>query len=172
MFKSAHSALSWAAQVHCTEIIDGPSINNMRGYRPTTSNELLLGLTQEQAHMQAEKILDYARGLSDPACGEYILVKYCRVDKLDDVMKRVMAGLLYSGAVYQRGIRKLVLSYMGAKVTHRELREALHCGNDAVYKYRDQVFNVLDKIHSRAIGEVETKMVAAGLVEGSYRVAV
>ncbi len=172
MFKSVEGVLNWAALIKSTEIIDEPSINKMRGRLYGTSNELLIGLSPQQIHMQAEEIFCCVIDMDDKAASEYILAKYFYQPKFEALMTRVMASLLYSGGVYRRGIQSLALEYIvNKKVTHRELRQQLHCGNDNVHKFRDQVYAALDKVHNRAIGELETKFIDARLIAGYDNVA-
>lgn len=53
MFQSADSALKWAALMRSTLIIDGSSINDMCGKpKPTTTNDLLRGLSPQEAQQQ------------------------------------------------------------------------------------------------------------------------
>lgn len=170
MFQSSDHALRWAASVKYRDIIDGPSINGMCGKsRRSTDNVLLMSLTPQEAQLQSEHIFKHVYSINDIAYQQYIAAKYLYKDDIEDLIRRVLSGLLYSaGGLHRRDIRKLVLAYCGAKVTKKELRESLHCDSNKVNQLEMQVYDVLDVIHNRVMGELETKMVEAGLVYGSY----
>lgn len=169
MFVSVDSALKWSAMMVTIDSTQLPSINRMYGRPPpSTNNDILIGLTQEQARMQAEEILGLVVDLNDPACTEYINSKY-RYDNLGEtLMSRVMSGLMYSGGVNQRDIRSLVAQYIGWRsYSHRELRKDLHCKNNEVSKYRNAVYNSLDAIHRKSMDYLDDRMKRCGLVEST-----
>lgn len=166
MFLSVNSALRWASLMVEIDNCQLPSINRMYGTPPlSTMNELLRGLTQEQARMQAEQMLHIVSELSDPACEQYINAKYRYSDDWGIVMNRVMSGLMYSGGINQRDIRSVVAMYLGrGSVSHRQLRKELKCMNRDVVKYRNDVYNILDMIHTKVMNHMDARMKEKGLV--------
>lgn len=168
MFRSAESALLWAAQVNTLVDCKQSSIYKMLpSHRSSTNNALLQGLTLRECKMQANNIFDMSNRLSDEVLCSYIAAKYKREDGIDKVQNRVMGRLMYGGTISNRGIRKLVLMYMfNHRVTKRELREELQCGSDKVADYHKRVFEILDVIHTSAIGELEGLMIESEIVEG------
>lgn len=166
MFKNPDHALRWAASVKYRVIVDAPSINRMCG-KPTRtlSQELTMGLTPQEAQLQSELIFKHAYALNDKAYHQYISAKYLFKNEIDSLIQRVLSGLLYSSGIHRRDITKLVLAYCGAKVSRKELRDSLHCRGDKVSKLESQVYNVLDSIHYRVMGELETSMIESGLVQ-------
>lgn len=170
MFNDVDSALRWAAQMQAVGIYDPPSINGMCGkQRRSTDNELLIGLTPQQMQLQASLILRFISNVGGDDCKQYLLARYCKSDDIALLMSRVLSsGLLYSSGVNQRGIRKLVMQYLGRlNLSHRELREELRCANGSVNKFRDQVYTSLDGIHYRAISQVDNMMAEAGLIKSA-----
>lgn len=166
MFIDAERTIGWALDMKCRMIIDGSAINRMCGKAsPTTTNELIRGLSPQEAHIQAEQIFKLVNGLSDPACRQYLLAKHNITDKIDDIMSRVFARLLYSGGIYRRDVSKVVLKYMGVKYTKDEIRESLKCGRDKVDDFISKVYDIMDDIHYNALNDVEHKMMNAGLIE-------
>ena len=92
MFQSADSALRWAALMRNTLILDGSSINDMCGKpTPPTRNGLLMGLSPQEAQQQAANIVSYANAIKDPVCVQYIQAKYFFIDKLEDIVHRVLS---------------------------------------------------------------------------------
>ena len=166
MFRDAEKTIEWALDMKCKMIIDGSSTNRMCGkQRPTTINDLIRGLSPQEAHLQAEMIFKLVEGLSDPACRQYLLAKHNLTDKIDDVMNKVFARLLYSGGIYRRDVSKVVLRYMGVKYTKDEIRESLKCDRNKVDDFMSKVYDIMDDIHHNAINDVEEKMMNAGLIE-------
>ena len=168
MFPSADGALKWAATMRYTMIIDGSSINDMCGKpKPATTNELLMGLSPQEAHQQAEKIITYVDSIRDPVCVQYIQAKYFFVDKLEDILNRVLSGLLHAvGGTHRRDIRLIVQSYIGVRATRRQVRAALRCRMAEVIKIEDAVYRQMDKVHHRTMSELELKLIEAGLING------
>lgn len=165
MFKSVDSVVEWAATIKCTMILDGPSIHGMYGARRSTMNELLMGLSPQEAHEQAEMIIRHIDDLSDPACSQYLLARNHLTDKINNVMDRVFARLLYSGGIHNRDVRKVVLRYMGADIGKREIRESLHCDRNKVDHFITKVDEIMDAIHYQAINDLEERFVNSGLIE-------
>lgn len=169
MFKNPDNALRWAASVKYREIVDGPSINRMLASPQYASlQELTYGLTRQEAQLQSELIFKHVYSMSDKAHQQYILAKYLYKNEINDLIQRALSGLLYSGGVHRRDITKLVLAYCGARVSKSELRKSLHCEMGKVKLLEKQVYDVMDKIHYRVMSELETSMIEAGLVQGSY----
>ena len=166
MFENPDHALRWAASVKYRSIIDAPSINRMCG-KPTraSSQELTMGLTPQEAQLQSELIFKHAYAIQDKAYHQYISAKYLFKNEIDSLIQRTLSGLLYSGGLHRRDITKIVLAYCGSKISRKELRESLHCGMHKVNRLEKQVYDVLDVIHYRVMGELETSMTEAGLVK-------
>lgn len=165
MFRNPDQALRWAASIKCRNIIAGPSINRMYGHaRRSTDNPLIMSLSLQEAQLQAEMIFKCAYDLGDRAYSQYIDVKYLHKNEMDALSERILSMLLYSGGVHRRDISKLILAYCGTKITKRELREVLRCDRNAVSKLEKQVYDSLDIIHYRAMGEIEARMIELGLV--------
>lgn len=165
MFRDAEKTIDWALDMKCKMIIDGSATNRMCGKQnPTTLNDLIRGLSPQEAHLQAEMIYRIVEDITDPACKQYLLAKHNLTDKIDDVMNRVFARLLYSGGIYRRDVSKVVLKYMGVQYTKDEIRESLKCDRNKVDDFMGKVYDIMDDIHYNAINEVENKMMNAGLV--------
>ncbi len=168
MFRNADSAMRWAGLQKHRLIIDSPCINTMQQVNSShgLSNDLVEGLTPQQRQLQAETIHRYAMDLTDQAASEYLQIRYFCADKYDALMNQVLSRLLYSGGVRRRGIQDLMLEYVGRKqLTQRDLRHVLKCDANAVARYKDQVYAALDSIHYRAMGQIEERMIEAGLIE-------
>lgn len=169
MFDSPHSALRWASLMKHTLIIDGSSINDMCG-KPhiSTSNELLKGLSPQEAQQQAANIFNYASSLTDPICSQYLKSKYFFLSSIDTIVQRVMGNILHAaGGTNRRDISVVVESYLGTRVSKREMREKLRCRAADVQKIEKQVYDAMDKIHYRAIDELQCKLTEAGLIKYS-----
>lgn len=166
MFHDADSALKWAAKIKCTLIIDGSSVNDMCGKpRQSTTNELLMGLSPQEAQQQADMIIRYASSIHDPICAQYLQAKYFFMNKIDDIVHQVLAGLLHAiGGTNRRDIRLVVQSYLGSRVTRRQMRQSLRCRASDVVRVERDVYRVMDGVHYRAINEIESKFADAGLV--------
>jgi len=168
MFQSADSALRWAALMRNTLIIDGSSINDMCG-KPShsTDNDLLRGLSPQEAQQQAANIVSYATSLQDPVCVQYLQAKYFFVTSIDNIIHRVMAGLLHAvGGTNRRDVSLVVQSYIGARVTHRQMRAALRCRASDVRRIESDVYKVMDTVHSRAMSELKSKLIDVRLING------
>lgn len=171
MFRNPDQALRWAASIKCRDIISGPSINRMYSHaRRSTDNPLIMSLSLQEAQLQAEMIFKCAYDLGDRAYSQYIDVRYLHKDEMDALSERVLSMLLYSGGVHRRDISKLILAYCGTKVTRRELGDSLHCRWSDIKKLERQVYDSLDAIHYRVMGEIESKMIESVLVYGSSNV--
>ena len=166
MFQSADSALKWAALMRNTLILDGSSINDMCGKpTPPTRNGLLMGLSPQEAQQQAANIVGYANAIKDPVCVQYIQAKYFFIDKLEDIVHRVLSGLLHAaGGTHRRDIRLIVQSYIGVRATRRQMRAALRCRMADVIRIEDNVYRQMDKVHHRTMGELEEKLIEVGLI--------
>ena len=168
MFKSAESALIWAGEVRATQLVKLPSTNRMC-WKPGrgTDNDVLIGLSDEERHRQADNIYSVAIALADPVSAAYLCAKYFDdTDNVSRIVSRVHMSLSERSIDYTI----LILSYIGAKIGSREItckmiRDALCCGGGRVGQYRKMIFDIMDKIHYRAIDEVRTKLVSARLVE-------
>ena len=172
MFENPDHALRWAASVKHREIVDGPSINRMFvSPQHSSLQELTSSLTRQEAQLQSELIFKHVYSMNDKAYHQYISTKYLRTNEMDSLIQRVLSGLLYSGGIHRRDITKLVLAYFGFKISKEDLRDSLHCKRGKVDQLRKQVYDVLDSIHYRVMGELETSMIEAGLVEGTPRCA-
>ena len=68
-----------------------------------------MGLSPQEAHLQAEQIFKHIESLSDGACRDYLYARYCYVERFDELMQRVFSRLLYSGGIHNRDVRKVVL---------------------------------------------------------------
>lgn len=166
LFKSAHSALQWAFTVASIPIVKQPSINKMFGKPPRpTENDLLIGLTREEACKQAQNIIGMVNRLDDVAMKQYLFAQYGRkmdARSIDAVMMRVLSSL-GSGVTRRRGISKIVLKYLGCDIGVREIRDSLQCNRNDVYKYEQMVYGVLDTIHNNALSRLEEEMREKGL---------
>lgn len=167
MFHDVDSALRWAARIKCTLIIDGSSINDMCGKpRHSTTNELLMGLSPQEAQQQADNIIKYASCLSDPVCSQYVHAKYLFLSSVDDLVNRVLSNITHATTgTNRRNISLVVQSYFGNKATRRELRESLRCRNSDVKRLQDGVYTAMDKVHYRAMCELEEKLIDVGLMK-------
>ena len=161
MFDNAEYALRWAAQVKSTELYKAPSINKMCG-KPnrTTLNELLIGLSPDETRKQADNIHSMVINLSDPVAENYLLAKYFYEPDITRLMSRVHISLTDRS----RDMTILIKSYLGHRITHRTIRDALGCNNNSVADYKRIVFDLMDKIHYQAIDQIDRKMKFAGLV--------
>ena len=168
MFQSADSALKWAAKLKCTLIIDGSSVNDMCGKpTPATTNDLLRGLSPQEAHQQAANIIVYASSIRDPVCVQYIQAKYFFQSKVDDIVQRVMANILHAiGGTNRRDIHCVVRAYVGDTVTKRQMREALRCQTRDVVKIEKKVYDAMDGVHYQAMSGLETKLIDMRLIDG------
>lgn len=167
MFRDAEKTIDWALDMKCKMIIDGSATNRMCGkLPPTTTNDLIRGLSPQEAHLQAEQIFKLVENLRDPACRQYLMAKHNLTDKIDDVMNKVFARLTYeNGGIHRRDVSKVVLKYMGVKYTKDEIRESLKCDRNKVDDFMSKVYDIMDDIHYNAINDVEEKMMNAGLIE-------
>lgn len=166
MFPSADSALRWAAKIKCTLIIDGSSVNDMCGKpTPGTTNDLLRGLSAQEAQQQADTIIKYATSISDSVCVQYIQAKYFFQTKVDDIVQRVMSNVLHAmGGTNRRDIHCVVRAYVGDTVTKRQMREALRCRSSTVAKIESQVYDAMDGVHYQAMNGLESKLKDMGLI--------
>ena len=165
MFQSADSALKWAVLMKCTLIIDGSSINDMCGKpTPATTNDLLRGLSPQEAQQQADTIIKYAAAIHDPVCVQYIQAKYFFQTKVDDIVQRVMSNILHAiGGTNRRDIQCVVRAYVGDTVTKRQMREALRCQTRDVIKIEKKVYDAMDGVHYQAMSGLENKLMEMGL---------
>lgn len=169
MFGNVESVLKWAYLVSTLDNVDGPSINRMYGKpNPTTRNQLLAGISREDQIKQAINIIGVVNDLKkiDPAYNEIIAAEfgYQRNDKqMENLMMRVISAM-GSGAHRRRGIRDIVLIYFGENIGIRKIREDLGCNTNNVRRYKTTVFDALDKIRSRAIGDLHCKFTEKGLI--------
>ena len=165
MFQSADSALKWAAKIKCTLIIDGSSINDMCGKpTPVTTNDLLRGLSPQEAQQQADTIIKYAGDIRDPVCVQYIQAKYFFQAKVDDIIERVMGNIRHAiEGTNRRDIRCVVRAYVGDTVTKRQMREALRCQTRDVKVIEKKVYDAMDGVHYQAMSGLESKLNEMGL---------
>ena len=162
MFDNAEYALRWAAQVKATELYKAPSINKMCGKpNPTTMNELLIGLSPDETRKQADNIHGMVISLSDPVAENYLLAKYFNEPDITRLMSKVHISLTDRS----RDMTILIKSYLGYRITHRTIRDALGCQSSSVSDYKRLVFDLMDKIHYRSIDQVERRMKDNGLVK-------
>lgn len=161
MFASADSALKWAARIKCVELYKSSAINRMCG-KPerSTQNDLLIGLSPDETRKQADNIYGLVTGISDPVSENYLLAKYFYEDDITRLMSRVHISMTDRS----RDLTMLIKAYLGRKVTHRMMRDALCCSNNQVATYKQMVFDLMDKIHYQAIDQVDREMVNAGLI--------
>lgn len=166
-FSSAHSALQWAFTVSSVPIIKQPSINHMYG-RPkaTSKNELLRGLTRDEACKQAQNIIGIINRLDDTAMKQYLFAYYAgRTDDKDISMIMTKIFSSFGSAISRRrGIRKIVLKYLGHDIGKREIRDALKCNRNDVEHYISSVYDVLDTLHNNSLDSVENELKNKGLV--------
>lgn len=162
MFKSAESALEWAALMKCTELYKAPFINKMCWKAAGgTYNELLQGLSQDETRKQAENIYSIVINLNELSkC--YIQTRYF----FNDDLKLLVNNIKQSVTVNSPEI--LILGYVGKNVTHRQIRDKLRCNNNKVSEYQRLVYDHLDRIHYRSLSEVERKLEDSGLIEKNY----
>ena len=162
MFDNAEYTLRWASQVKATELYKAPSINKMCG-KPgrATMNELLIGLSPDETRKQADNIHGMVISLPDSVAQNYLLAQYFNEPDITRLMSKVHISL----ADRSRDMTMLIKSYLGYRITHRTIRDALGCNNNRVVDYKRLVFDLMDKIHHRAIDQVERRMQASGLVK-------
>lgn len=165
MFDNAEYALRWAAQVKSTELYKAPSMNKMCG-KPNraTMNELLIGLSPDETRKQADNIHGLVISLSDPVAENYLLAKYFHEPDITRLMSKVHISLTDRS----RDMTILIKSYLGYRITHRTIRDALGCNSNHVADYKRLVFDLMDKIHYRSIDQVERRMQDCGLVNRSH----
>lgn len=170
MFRSAESALMWAVQVRETLIFKAPSISRMCGKPPRpTNNDLLIGLSPEEVHRQADNIYSMVISLDDPVSEAYLLCRYFGDAEFSRIVSRVHIQL----SDRSKDLTILILAYLGVQIncrdiTARMMRYALHCDANRVADYRNVVYGIMDKIHVQAIDQIECRMKQAGLVEDEY----
>lgn len=157
MFKNVDHALQWASNIANLAIYRQPKANYLASQpNPSTTNDLLMGLSQEQAHMQAYHILNMVRNLSDPIHLQFVGLKYGLTSDSD---------LLEANSGIDRPSLKLIHQYMGiAFFNQRELRKDLKCQMCDVFKYRIKVYRSLDRIKDGAFGILQIRMIEAGLI--------
>lgn len=166
MFRNAEMAIRWAVDIKSKVIIDGSSINDMCGKpRPSSKNDLLRGLSPQEAHLQAEQILRHIENIGDDACKDYLLAKFCYSERFDSLMQRIFSRMLYSGGVHNRDVRKVVLMYLGAKISKREIRESLRCDRNKVNDLIDKIYGIIDSVHYQSLNDIENKFANSGLIE-------
>ena len=165
MFQSADSALRWAAKIKCMLIIDGSSINDMCCKpTPATTNDLLRGLSPQEAQQQADTIIKYAAAIPDPVCVQYIQAKYFFESKVDDIIDRVMFNIRHAiDGTNHRDINCVVRAYVGDTVTKRQMRAALRCQNRDIKLIEKKVYDAMDGVHYQAMSGLEDKFKNMGL---------
>lgn len=166
MFDSARSALRWSSLMRSILIIDGSSINDMCGKpRISTTNDILHGLSPQEAQQQAANIFNYVDKLNDPVCSQYLHAKYFFSQSIDGIVQRLMSNIIHApGGTSRRDISVIVLAYLGHKITRREMRKKLQCRMTSVAVIEEKVCSAMDAIHYRAISEFEDKLICAGLL--------
>ncbi len=165
--------MMWAAQVRETLIFKAPSISRMCGKPPRpTNNDLLIGLSPEEVHRQADNIYSMVINPKDPVgpvSEAYLLCRYFGDAEFSRIVSRVHIQL----SDRSKDLTILILAYLGVQIncrdiTARMMRDALHCDANRVADYRNLVYGIMDKIHAQAIDQIECRMRHAGLVEDEY----
>ncbi|MCP5244855.1 MAG: hypothetical protein H6937_02345 [Burkholderiales bacterium] len=174
MFRSVESALSWAFQNHSIAIVKTPGINRMYGKRnPGTLNDVLAGLNQIDRSMQAANIVGAVYALDDVSHREYICAVY-GYERSDEQIRSLMIramGVMGTGTHRRRGVRDILLNYLGANIGQRQIRDDLQCNRNDVYIYRNRIFEMLDKVRAGALNELHHVFVQKGLVDDDKKVA-
>lgn len=164
MFKEVSKALSWAYMMQTKVIIDKPSMAGMYGFIPASKNELLIGLSAQEAVQQSADIIFIVSSLNDKSCAQYLEAKYGRnFTSINELVDRIIARL-GTGVTYRRGVQYIVAKYCGARVSKEQIRNGLKCDNNRVAEIRDKAYSVLDGIHKVAIGSVENELIKRRLV--------
>lgn len=161
MFRSVDHALRFAYQMNSIDIVKLSSINSM--YKSTwpdahnkLPNDLLEGLSPQERTMQAECILRVVDELSRESEREFIKAMYGR-NFDDQTMSKLLDIVMFalgSGFHRVRGVRCLILTYFGVKISHQDIREAFQCGNSKVSGMKEKVYDVLDQMNDRAHAEL------------------
>ena len=157
MFHTVDHALRFAYQLHEVDIVKMSSINSKYKApypddKPKIPNELLEGLSPQERTMQAECILRVVDELPREIEREFVRAMYGRrfdgesLGKLTDLVFHSLG----SDARRMRGVRCLILTYFGVKITHHDIREAFQCGNRKIAGMKERVYDVLDQINDRA----------------------
>jgi hypothetical protein len=168
MFRSAHSALSWAYETVNRPIVKLSGANrmreqSMRGIPP----EAIQGLSVHEQHAQAAAIIGMAERLPDPACREYIAARFggqTGAEHVTMLMNRIFCSL-GTGVHGRRGAHKLLLCYFGADVGYRAIRRDLKCRDAKVIEIRGVVYDVLDAVGDRAMVEIQGELEGHGLID-------
>lgn len=79
------------------------------------------------------------------------------------VMLNQIFQSLGTGVHGQRGAYKLLLCYFGANIGYRAIRYDLKCRDAVVIEIRRKVYDTLDVIGNRAMGEMSHALEAHGL---------
>ena len=161
MFSTVDHALRFAYQMHEVDIVHLSSINN-KYHAPypdahhKATNDLLEGLSPQERTMQAECILRVVDELPREIDREFVKAMYGRrfdgesLGKLTDLVFHSLG----SDARRMRGVRCLILTYFGVKITHHDIREAFQCGNSKTAGMKEMVYDVLDEINDRCHAEL------------------
>lgn len=164
MFRDVSKALSWAYMMQAKLIIDKPSMAGMCGVNHSSSNNLLVGLSAQEAIQQSADIIFIVESLDDKSCGQYLGARYGRdFSSINELVDRVASRLGY-GATYRRGLQYIIAKYCGVRVTKEQIRSGLKCNNNSVGDMSSRVYSILDDVHCRSIAAVESKLIERGLV--------
>lgn len=168
MFPSTDAALRWGFLVASVPVVKLSSINKMCCKPgPSTTNTLLIGLSQQDALAQAQSIVGATLNLHDPAYTQYVYARYSGVldtKRTGTIMIRLFAEL-GTGATRRRGIWKIVLRYFGRKINQSEIRDALQCDRNKVPATINKVYTALDNIHEHSMAEMDDILKEKGIVE-------
>ena len=169
MFRSAHSALTWAYETINRPIVKMSGANRMREQNTRRAPpEAIVGLSVHEQHAQAAAIIGMAERLADPVSREYIAARFGGMTKPEHVTMMMMDRIftaLGTGIHGRRGAYKLLLCYFGANIGYGAIRFDLKCRDAVVIEIRRKVYDTLDLIGRRAMGEMAANLEQHGLVE-------
>lgn len=172
MYPDIESMLKWAYCEKAKLNISGPGMNKLcwKYEPPKYINDLLIGLSQKDRIYQAVNIVGIVNELDEVDVSYKELIRaefgYEREDKdIQTLMIRII-GLLGESVNRRRGVRDIVLSYWGEKISQRTIRDHLKCSSNDVYKYKVRICGYLDSTRARSLAILHERFVKKGLIPG------
>ena len=165
MFRGAPDALKFAFSTISKPILKISSVNSMRGAEGNGD------LTPHDRHAQAAIIISLIERAVDTDGCAHIMAHYgaeLRGGKNGPIVIKVLVKAvtpsLPKGLHNPHGIAKMVEVYFGARYTMISVRAELRCNNRRYYKYKERIYDALDRIGSRAEADAYQALDNAGLI--------
>ena len=163
LFRSAESAIAWAYETAARVPVKSVGIYAMG--KPRVRSRL--NLTPEEAHGQAALILSLVERVCDPIELAYVRAKFGRQFEALKRLSTVVIANLGTGIHQNRAIEKVLLMYMGMNIGIRALQCDLRISTAKTIQWKRDRFDMLDRIHRRAVGKLDEHLRAANVV-GEY----